>query len=58
MNMWSAIKRINRRYDDWSRRALERMITSVDHPEQRQAMRHLGVRDLLVKGLNAGKKAE
>lgn len=58
MNMWSAIKRMNRRYDDWSRRALERMITTVDHPEQRQAMRHLSIRDLLAKGLNAGKKAE
>ena len=58
MNPWEAIKRVNRRYDDWSRRALERMIASVDHPERRDAMQHLGIRDLLAKGLNAGKKAD
>ena len=58
MSMWVAIKRMNRRYDDWSRRALERMITSVEHPERRVAMQHLSIRDLLAKGLSAGKKTE
>jgi hypothetical protein len=58
MNMWEAIKRVNRRYDDWSKRAIERMITSVDHPDRRHAMQHLNIRDLLAKSLNAGKKPE
>ena len=58
MSLWLAIKRVNQRYEDWSRRALEKMITSVDHPERREAMRHLSIRDLLAKGLNAGKKAD
>ena len=58
MNLWQTIKRVNQRYDACSRRTLERMIASVDHPERRHAMRHLNIRDLLAKGLNAGKKAE
>jgi len=58
MNLWGAIKGVNQRYDDWSKRALERMITSVDHPERRNAMQHLSIRDLLAKGLNARRKAD
>jgi hypothetical protein len=57
MTMWEAIKRANQRYDDWSKRATE-MITSVDHPDRRHAVQHLDMRDLLARGLNAGKKPE
>jgi len=56
MNMWTAIKRMNQRYDDWSKRAVERMITSIDHPDRRNGMRHLNLRDLLRNGLNAEKR--
>ena len=58
MNMWEAIKRANRGYDDCLKRAIERMITSVDHPDRRHAVQHLSIRNLLAKGLNAGKKPE
>ena len=58
MNMWEAIMRVNRRYDDWSKKEIERLITNVDHPDRRHAMQHLNIRDLLAKGLNAGKKSE
>ena len=53
MNMWEAIKRVNRRYDHWSKQAIEKMITSVDHPDRRPAVQHLSIRDLLAKGLNS-----
>ncbi len=56
MNMWQAIKRVNRRSDDWSKRAIEKMITSVDHPDRWHAIPHLNIGDLLAKRLSAGKK--
>jgi len=56
MNMWTAIKRMNQRYDDLSKRAVERMITSIDHPGRRNGMRHLNLRDLLRNGLDAEKR--
>lgn len=56
MNLWTAIRRLNNRTDDWSRRALERMITNLDSPNKRPARTHISVRDLVRSGLQVGKK--
>ena len=56
MNLWTAIKRLNDRTDDWSRRALDRMITNIDSPNKRPARKHISVRDLLSSGLRSRNK--
>jgi hypothetical protein len=56
MSIWMAIKRVNRRYDEWSQRTVDRLITSVDHPDKPSAHKHISIRDLLAKGLGAEKR--
>jgi hypothetical protein len=57
MSIGMAIRRANQRYNEWSKRAIERFITNVDHPDGQAAQKHIGLRDLLAKGLNTPKKS-
>jgi hypothetical protein len=50
VNLWMGIKRLNTRYDDWSKRVVGRMIESLDHPAKRSVQKHISVWDLLAKG--------
>jgi hypothetical protein len=56
MNIALAIRRLNRRYDNWSRGFVERMITRVDHSNKTSADRPVGIRDLFTKALKVGQK--
>lgn len=58
MNVWTAIKRLNGRTDDWSRRAFDRMVANLDSPNKRRARKHISVRDLLRSGLQSGEKSD
>jgi hypothetical protein len=58
MSLGMVIRQANQRYDEWSRRAIERFIAHVDHPQQKAAIRkHIGLRDLLTKGLDPRNKS-
>jgi hypothetical protein len=57
VNLWKAIKRLNSRTDDWSRRAFDRMITNIDSPSGRSVGKHISVRDLIRSGLRSGDKS-
>jgi hypothetical protein len=57
MRLWTAIKRINQRSDNWSRQAVERMIANVDRPDRSSIKRHISIRDLFATGLNAIRKS-
>jgi len=58
VTVWTAIKRLNSRADDWSRRTLERMITNLDSPSKRSVGKHVSVRDLIRRGLRSGDKSQ
>ena len=50
MNIWTAMKRLNRHFDRWSARAANHVVTTLDHagePQKPGAARHIGVWDLL-----------
>ena len=59
MSLGTAIKRANERYNEWSKRAVERFIANIDHrPHEKDATRkHIGLWDLLAKGLDTRKKS-
>jgi hypothetical protein len=60
MNLWTAIKRFDKRSDEWARAAVERTIAHLDRPQDRAAQpgkKHLAIWDLLARGLSAGKKS-
>ena len=57
MSIGMAIRRANQRYNEWSKRAVERLIANVDHPDGQASRKHIGLWDLLAKGLNTRKKA-
>jgi hypothetical protein len=50
VGIWTAIKRLNKKSDDWSRPAFERMIANIDSHGSRSATKHISVRDLVTPG--------
>jgi hypothetical protein len=58
MSLGTAIRRANQRYDEWSKRAVERFIANVDHPQEKGATRkHISLWDLVANGLDTRKKS-
>ena len=58
MSLGMMIRQTSQRYDEWSKRAIERFIAHVDHPQEKAATRkHIGLRDLLASGLDRRKKS-
>ena len=57
MNIWTAVKRLNQRTDEWSSRAIERMIANLDSRDKRPARKHIGLRDLVANGVDPEKRA-
>lgn len=51
MKIWLAMKRLNRRYDEWQARAAARIVATLDHPrglgDTLPTNRHISVWDLL-----------
>ena len=57
MNMWMAVKRLNRRFDCWSARAADKMVANLDNAGDRQKsgpIRRISVWDLLTKNRGSG----
>jgi hypothetical protein len=55
VGLWTAIKRLNKKSDNWSRPAFERMIANIDSHGGRSATKHISVRDLITHGLKPEK---
>lgn len=58
MKIWTAIRRLNRSYDEWQARAAARFIAKLDHPDdtgnKRQTRMHISVWDLLSTKRQSG----
>ena len=52
MGIWRIIERPNKKSDDCSRRAIDRMIANIDSHGGRSATKHISVRDLVTNGQN------
>ena len=57
MNIRTALKRLNKRTDVWSARAMERILANLDSRGQRPARKHVSVRDLIVNGIRSEKRS-
>lgn len=52
MKVWTALKRLNHRFDCWSAHAADKIVTDLDGAGDKQepdTKRHVNVWDLLVK---------
>jgi hypothetical protein len=58
VNVWTMLKRLNSKTDDWSRRTLGRMITNIDSPKKGPVRKHISVRDLVRRGLQSGENSD
>lgn len=57
MGIWTVIKRLDKRSDDWSRPAIERMIANIDSHSSLSLKKHIGVRDLITHALKPAQSA-
>ena len=57
MNIWAAMKRLNRRFDRWSAHGADKIVANLDGTSSRHtrdAKKHIGVWDLLAKDRGSG----
>ncbi len=57
VKIWTAMKRLNRRYDEWQARAAAGIVAELDHPSDKKAARskrHISVWDLLSDNREPG----